>query len=560
MQGERIHVLGNLFKSGYQQIALSGQRGTVIANNVLYGATNSNGIAIAVSHYSHVSTPYSCTDCLITDNILYGCRQGIIITGAALNGVSGLLVKNNQIVEDTSLVNLATGISEQNIATVLNNIIEGNRIIGAGTGISAAGAPGNGTQVRDNMVDTTFGGHTHAASDVISGTMATARLGSGVADNTTFLSGDQTWATPASGGAPTTATYITQTADGTLSNEQALSSLSTGYMKVTTGTGVVSSQATPIPQADLGTGSGGAGTKFLADDQTYKTPAGTGTVTSVAMTVPADMSVGGSPVTTTGTLAVTRNNQNANLVLAGPASGAAATPAFRALVQTDLPTDVAQNPPAFFTDFLFDLPCPSGSTGANSSASLGDTGAVDLGGHPGQLVLNCGTTTTGRGAIGAGGSGITQMLFGNGALTYETAVFLIDAVSDGTDTYSIFLGFNDSVGTTGTDAIMFRYTHSVNSGKWECVTRSNGAETAADSGITVTTTTWYKLGITVNAAGTSVAFSINGSVVATNVATIPTGTGRQTTPWHSITKSAGTNARRLAMDYLYYKLALTSSR
>jgi hypothetical protein len=43
------------------------------------------------------------------------------------------------------------------------------------------------------------------------------------------------------GGAPTDATYITQTADGTLSAEQALSSLSTGIMEVTTTTGVVSS-------------------------------------------------------------------------------------------------------------------------------------------------------------------------------------------------------------------------------------------------------------------------------------------------------------------------------
>lgn len=42
------------------------------------------------------------------------------------------------------------------------------------------------------------------------------------------------------GGAPTTATYITQTSDGTLSAEQALSSLSTGLVKVTTGTGVLS--------------------------------------------------------------------------------------------------------------------------------------------------------------------------------------------------------------------------------------------------------------------------------------------------------------------------------
>lgn len=43
-----------------------------------------------------------------------------------------------------------------------------------------------------------------------------------------------------SSSAPADATYITQTANGTLTNEQALSSLTTGLVKVTTGTGVLS--------------------------------------------------------------------------------------------------------------------------------------------------------------------------------------------------------------------------------------------------------------------------------------------------------------------------------
>jgi hypothetical protein len=65
---------------------------------------------------------------------------------------------------------------------------------------------------------------------------------------------------------------------------------------------------------------------------------GSGTVTSVALTVPADLAVSGTPVTTSGTLAVTRNTQLANRVLAGPASGGAAVPAYRALVAADIPT------------------------------------------------------------------------------------------------------------------------------------------------------------------------------------------------------------------------------
>lgn len=66
---------------------------------------------------------------------------------------------------------------------------------------------------------------------------------------------------------------------------------------------------------------------------------GSGTVTSVGLTAPASIfNVTGSPVTTSGTLALTLQTQTANFVFAGPTTGAAATPTFRGLVAADLPT------------------------------------------------------------------------------------------------------------------------------------------------------------------------------------------------------------------------------
>jgi hypothetical protein len=64
---------------------------------------------------------------------------------------------------------------------------------------------------------------------------------------------------------------------------------------------------------------------------------GTGTVTSVALSVPSILSVTGSPVTSSGTLALSLAVQAANRVLAGPTSGLDATPTFRALVAADIP-------------------------------------------------------------------------------------------------------------------------------------------------------------------------------------------------------------------------------
>jgi hypothetical protein len=96
----------------------------------------------------------------------------------------------------------------------------------------------------------------------------------------------------------------------------------------------------PFGQASDGTGTAGNLAKFNADGSVTDSGVAAstvGTVTSVALTVPARQSVSGSPITSSGTLAISDNAQSANQILAGPSSGSAAVPTFRALVAADIP-------------------------------------------------------------------------------------------------------------------------------------------------------------------------------------------------------------------------------
>lgn len=169
--------------------------------------------------------------------------------------------------------------------------------------------------------------HTHAASDIVSGTIATARLGSGTANSTTFLRGDNTWQVPPgggggggtvtsvdiSGGTGVSASGGPITGSGTLS--VTLSSNLQAWSGITTASKADTSALTA--KADLAspafTGNPTAPTPLTADNDTsiattafvkaqgYTTNAGT--VTSVAVSGgTTGLSTSGGPVTTSGTI------------------------------------------------------------------------------------------------------------------------------------------------------------------------------------------------------------------------------------------------------------------
>jgi len=305
------------------------------------------------------------------------------VTSVALTVPSILSISGSPI---TTAGTLALGLTNQAANTIF---------AGPTTGSSA-------TPSFRSLVALDLPSHVHSAADLTSGTLDAARLPTMVGDSgaggtkgavpapatgdaTKFLRGDATWATPATNPGTVTSVALAMpsifgvsgspiTSNGTitvsLSNQNAnlvLAGPATGAAAaptyrslvaddlpththdggdITTGL-ILGSFLTPMVGATAGVnGTQGAVPQpvagqqgnFLRGDGTWANPSAGGTVTSVSLTAPSILSVAGSPITTSGTLALTLATQSANLIWAGPTAGGAATPTFRSLVAADLPT------------------------------------------------------------------------------------------------------------------------------------------------------------------------------------------------------------------------------
>lgn len=114
---------------------------------------------------------------------------------------------------------------------------------------------------------------------------------------------------------------------------------------------------------------------------------GSGTVTSVGLSLPSIFSVSGSPVTTSGTLTATFSTESNNVVFAGPSSGGAGLPTFRALIGADLPT-----PASTSLGGIKSLACGTGQFVNSISTAGGAACATPTGGGGSNYGMGNGTT------------------------------------------------------------------------------------------------------------------------------------------------------------------------
>jgi len=223
---------------------------------------------------------------------------------------------------------------------------------------------------------------------------------------------------------------------------------------------------------------------------------------------------------------------------------------------------------SFFTDFL----SINAIDGLNSFQSGGTAGVPG-----GTLIPN---RTTQQGVVFMQTSilatnyinycscqGSAQFYFGNGAWNYETS-FNINNLSTGSERYRLIFGYGAGSGSTSEgDGVFFTYDEggtangTAASPNWQCVTVQSSTRTLTTTSTAVVTATWLKLRIEINATGTSAAFYLNGTLLATHTTNIPLGSNnRFVLVKQGIAKTIGIASRGLYVDYIGYENILTTPR
>lgn len=453
-----------------------------VTNNRLLGrSTAGSGTVEEISLGSGLS---------LSGGVLTATGTGGTVTSVNASATDGLAVSGVPFTTTGTIAISVTanGLHLDRLATIASNTILGNNtgVTGSVTALTTAQVKTLLNLAGTNSGDVTLAGETYltiagqvitAGAVNLSGTNVTGTL---AAARFPALTGDVT---------TTAGSLATTIGAGKVTNSMLAGSIAASKLvgtdiatvgTITSGTwtgttvgiaygGSGQTTANAALNAFLPSQVGNAG-KVLQTDGTntsWQAVAGTGTVTYVGMTVPAELSVTPASITTTGTFAVTWATETANYVFAGPTTGTAATPTFRALVSADIPSlaaskitsgtlavSIGGTGQTTYTDGQLLIGNTTGSTltkatltgTANRLSVTNGSGSITLdidAAYVGQATITTlGTVTTGtwngsRVAEIYGGTGNNAYAVGD--ILYASAINTLSVLTAGTDGYVLTL-------------------------------------------------------------------------------------------------------------------------
>jgi len=194
--------------------------------------------------------------------------------------------------------------------------------------------------------------------------------------------------------------------------------------------------------------------------------------------------------------------------------------------------------------FMFEL---ASGTGANASATTNASTISGATGY-GYAELTTGTTSTGKAVLSGGYGATNQNQMGKVDNDYyyrcEFKNVIINDLSDGSETYKIFIGFQ--IDNSVSNAIYFTYTDTENSGVWNCTSHNNVTPQTTSTVTTVAADTEYDLAIELY--NQVAKFYLNGTLVATHSTQVPPAASIMYAPSAKILKSLGSLARIIYID------------
>lgn len=182
-------------------------------------------------------------------------------------------------------------------------------------------------------------------------------------------------------------------------------------------------------------------------------------------------------------------------------------------------------------------------TTSGTGAAIAQSTADVTNGRFGVCSLSTGTTTTGLAAIQLGAG---TLRLGASDLHFVAGI-KVPTLSNGTNRFIHRTGIMDVFNGTPNNGVWFEYTDS-SSTFYQLVCKSGGIETRVVSTYTVVAGTWDAVRFDINAAGTSVLFTIDGASLGTITTNIPTTTN--VSIGSSIIKTVGTTARTAMCDFI----------